>query len=246
MMRSLIKFGSCAMLLVAMTVNANAQSFTEDFDAITVGPGAGGPNTLGNFAGGESSVLSSGTWHALNVSPGGPGSTGWFNSATLPPLTGAGVLNANFNSSTGSNAIDSYFMSPVRTFNNGDTISFFTRTVTAVGFPDRLRLAFSTSGASTNNADFGTTLLTINPGLTLTGYPSVYTQFTAVLSGLGGPTSGRFAFNYNPTNAGPAGANSDFIAIDSVAYTVVAIPEPTSALALVGLCVGGLFRRRRA
>lgn len=243
MLRSLIKFGSCAILLAAMTVNANAQSFTEDFDAPTLGAST----TLGNTVGGDPVVLSSGTWHALNVSPGGAGSTGWFNNITVfPALTGAGQLNANFNSSTGSNSIDSYFMSPVRTFNNGDTISFFTRTVTTVSFPDRLRLAFSSSGASTSNTDFGTTLLTVNPTLTTTGYPSIYTQFSVVLSGLGGPTSGRFAFNYNPINAGPAGANSDFIGIDSVAYTVVAIPEPTSALALVGLCVGGLFRRRRA
>ncbi len=241
MMRSLIKFGSCAMLLVAMTVNANAQSFTEEFTGMPTS------TTLGNTLGGDPVVLSSGTWHALNVSPGGVGSTGWFtNNTVFPALTGTEMLNANFNSSTGSNAIDSYFMSPVRTFNNGDTISFFTRTVPTVSFPDRLRLAFSTSGASTSNLDFATTLTTVNPGLTLAGYPTAWTQFSVVLSGLGGPTSGRFAFNYNPINAGPAGANSDFIGIDSVAYTVVAIPEPTSALALVGLCVGGLFRRRRA
>ncbi len=242
MMRSLIKFGSCAMLLVAMTVNANAQSFTEEFTGMPVS------TTLGNTAGGDSVVLGSGTWHALNVSPGGAGSTGWFtNNTVFPALTGTEMLNANFNNSTGSNAIDNYFMSPVRTFNNGDTISFFTRTVDPATFPDRLRLALSTSGAATTSASFATTLLTVNPGVTVAGYPLTWTQFSAVISGLGGPTSGRFAFNYNPpVPAGPGGSNSDFIGIDSVAYTVSAIPEPTSALALVGLCVGGLFRRRRA
>ena len=242
MMRSLTKFGSCAVLLAAMTVNANAQSFTEGFDTPTLGAST----TIGNTVGGDPVALTSGTWHALNVSTGGPGTSGWFNGAAFTALTGAGQASANFNNSTGANDINSYFMSPVRTFNNGDTISFFTRTVTAPAFPDRLRLALSTSGASTLSASFATTLTTINPGLTVTGYPNVWTQFSVVLSGLGGPTSGRFAFNYNPTTGGPAGANSDFIGIDSVVYTVVAIPEPTSALALVGLCVGGLFRRRRA
>jgi len=233
------------LLIAALSVAAvaaNAQSFTESFDT---GPaGWGTTATFGNTVGGDAMAFSSGTWHALNNSV-PVGTSGWFsNPAVFATNSGAGQLNANFNNTTGNNTIDNYMMSMVRTFNNGDTISFWTRTTTANPFPDRLILKLSQNGASTNVADFSTTLLTINPNL-LTGaanYPEVYTQFTATISGLSGPTSGRFAFNYNVTSGGPSGANSNFIGIDDVAYT--AVPEPASMAAL-GLGVAALLRRRR-
>jgi hypothetical protein len=151
-------------------------------------------------------------------------------------------LNANFNNTTGTNTINNLMMSPVRTFNNGDTISFWTRTFSPATFPDRMRLLLSTNGASTAVGDFSTVLLDINSGLTTTGYPTVYTQFSATLTGLGGPTSGRFALNYFVPGGGPSGANSDFIGIDDVQYT--AVPEPGSMIAL-GLGAAALVARRR-
>ena len=107
----------------------------------------------------------------------------------------------------------------------------------------------STNGASSNLGvtandvgDFTTLLLDINPTLTTTGYPSTWTQFSATVTGLGGPTTGRFAFRYFTPNGGPSGANSDYIGID----TVNIVPEPASAAVLA---IGGLTliaRRRRA
>jgi hypothetical protein len=63
------------------------------------------------------------------------------------------------------------------------------------------------------------------------------------LSGLNGPESGRFAFRYNVTDAGPLGANSNYIGVDTVDFSK--IPEPASALFLVGLGLGTCLIRRR-
>lgn len=226
-------------LLAGIAVGANAQSFTDGFEGAVFG---GGTNASGNTVGGDD-ITSVVTWRAINNSA-PVGATGWFNGAVFPANTGTGQVSANFNSTTGANAIDNWLLSPTRTFNNGDTISFFTRTVTTPAFPDRLILKMSTAGASSVLTNFTTTLTTVNGGLTVAGYPNVWTQFTATITGLGGPTSGRFAFNYNVPNAGPSGANSDFIGIDDVVYTAAPVPEPATltALALGGLA---LLRRRK-
>lgn len=225
--------------LSVVAVAANAQSFSESFDTGPAGYIDGTNTTFGNTAGGDAMAFSSGTWHARNVST-PVGTTGWFNNpGVFATHSGAGQLNANFNNTTGANTIDNYMMSPVRTFSAGDTISFWTRTVDAPFFPDRLILKLSTAGASVNAADFSTTLLTVNNGLTTGGYPNVYTQFSVTLASGG---TGRFAFNYNVPSGGPAGANSDFIGIDDVQYT--AVPEPAS-MAVLGLGVAALLRRRR-
>jgi len=222
-------------------ISSAAFAFTESFDTGPTGWIGGGTVTFGNTSGGDAMAFSSGTWHALNASS--PlGTTGWFNNnSVFAPNSGAGQANANFNNTTGTNTINNFLMSPVVTFNNGDTISFWTRTVASPAFPDRLRLVMSTNGASTAVGDFSTVLVSVNETLTLAGYPNTWTQFTGTVSGLGGPTSGRFAFNYNVTGGGPSGNNSDFIGIDDVTYT--AVPEPASLTAL-GLGALALLRRR--
>lgn len=229
----------------ALSVMAHAQSFIESFDTGPTGWVDTTVTNFGNAAGGQSMAFASGTWHALNNSS--PlGLSGWFsnNLTTAPfgPHSGAGLANANFQNGAGLATIDNYMMSPVRTFNNGDQISFWTRTVDAPGFPDRLILKLSTAGASTSVASFTTTLLTVNPSLTTAGYPNTWTFFTTTITGLGGPTSGRFAFNYNVPSGGPNGANSDYIGIDDVRYS--AVPEPGSMIAL-GLGAAALVARRR-
>ncbi len=224
--------------LAIVAVGANAQSFTESFDTGPSGFSDGTVTTFGNTPGGDAMAFASGTWHAVNASA-PVGLTGWFNNnSVFAPHSGSGQLNANFNNTTGANTINNYMMSMVRTFSAGDTISFWTRTVDSPFFPDRLRLVLSTNGASTNVADFSTVLLSVNEGLTTTGYPNAWTQFSVTLTSGG---TGRFAFNYNVPNGGPSGANSDFIGIDDVAYT--AVPEPATMAAL-GLGVAAMIRRR--
>lgn len=244
-----------ATSILAIASASFAQSFSEGWENGPAGFGDATVITWGN-SGATNMAFGSGTWVALNnstTSAGAPavGTTGWFNtSAAVTPVfasqAGAAQLNGNFNATTGANNIDLLMMSPVRLFKNGDTISFFTRTVDSPAFPDRLNLKFSSNGASTLATDFTTTLLTVNSGLTTTGYPNTWTQFSVTLSGLAsGGVNGRFAFDYNVTNGGPSGSNSDFIGIDTVQYTAVTVPEPASMAAL-GLGALALIRRRRA
>lgn len=165
-------------------------------------------------------------WASQNLSA-PVGTTGWFqgNTAVFPAQSGAptSYIGANFNNTAGTGTISNWLFTPNLTFQNGDEISFWTRTVGAPAFPDRLELRMSTNGASvdagassTSVGDFTNLLLTVNSGLTTAGYPNAWTRFTATVSGLAGPTSGRFAFRYFVTNGGPSGANSDYIGIDNV------------------------------
>ncbi len=157
------------------------------------------------------------------------GLTGWFqgNTSVFNAQAGAATsyIGANFNNTTGANTISNWLMTPQLNLVNGDILTFWTRTAAQV-FPDRLQVRLSTAGASTNVGtlatdvgDFTTLLLDINPTLTPTGYPDVWTQYTITLSGLPINASGRFAWRYFVTNGGPSGANSDYIGIDTVDFS---------------------------
>ncbi|HUR98636.1 MAG TPA: choice-of-anchor J domain-containing protein [Pyrinomonadaceae bacterium] len=193
--------------------NVRAQAITEAFDNITTLPAAG--------------------WFTQNNSA-PVGTTSWFqgNPAVFPAQAGAtnSYIGGNFNATTGTNTISLWLLTPNRTFNNGDTIKFWTRNPTDNPFPDRLEVRLSTNGASTNVGatstsvgDFTTVLTTINPGLAVGGYPEVWTEFTLTLSGLpAGGVSGRVAFRYFVTGGGPTGDNSNYIGIDTFSYTPAA------------------------
>jgi hypothetical protein len=92
--------------------------------------------------------------------------------------------------------------------------------------------------------DFSTLLLSVNPNLAtgIANYPNTWTQYTATVSGLAGPTSGRFAFRYHVTNGGPNGANSNYIGIDTLSYE--AVPEPMTMTVLALGAVAALRKRR--
>jgi hypothetical protein len=211
-----------------------AQNFSEGFDDINTLAGSGwqvGPN---------------------NSAP--IGVTNWFqgNSAVFNAQAGAptAYIAANFNNTAGVGTISNWLLAPTRTLSNGDSFSFWTRTVDQPGFPDRLQVRMSLNGASTDVGatatsvgDFTTLLLDINPSYSTGGYPNTWTNFVVNISGLGGPTSGRLAFRYFVENAGPSGANSDYIGIDTVNYTQV-VPEPAT-MAVLGIGAAALLRRRR-
>lgn len=202
-----------AMMFVFGNSTANGQSFTEGFD----------------------NVVPTDWLVQNNSSP--VGTASWFTGNTLvfPAHSGAPTSYAgvNFNSGAGVATISNWLISPNRVFRNGDTIRFYTRTVSTGGFPDRLQVRLSTAGTSTrvgSNAtsvgDFSNLLLDINPTYTTNGYPSEWTLQTITIAGLTVPTSGRFAFRYFVENAGPSGLNSDYIGIDTLTYSSVG---PTAA-----------------
>lgn len=197
-------------------------------------------------------------WVMQNLSnPLGPTSWVQGNDVEFPSHMGPAnsYLAAGFMSAgSGMNAtISNWFISPVLDLNNGDTISFWTRSATPsdqTEFADRLQLRLSTNGASTNVGgtansvgDFAQLLLDINSMYNQSAerYPSSWTQFSATVTGLSESTQGRFAFRYFVQNGGPDGINSNYIGIDTLEY--LAIPEPAS-LALLALPL--LLLRRRS
>lgn len=187
----------------------SSADFSEGFDDITVLPGAG--------------------WSFQNLS--NPlGTLDWFqgDDAVFPAQAGPATsyAAANFNSAADVGTISNWMLTPEMALNDGDTISFWTRTPTGSSYPDRLEVRLSTAGASTNVGadetsvgDFTTVLVNVNPSLTVGGYPEVWTQFTAVLSGIPSGATGRIGFRYYVTDAGPRGSNSNYIGIDTFEYT---------------------------
>ncbi|OAB62941.1 hypothetical protein AY599_13385 [Leptolyngbya valderiana BDU 20041] len=188
-----------------------SSNFSEAFDDITTLPGAG--------------------WSLQNLSE--PlGTSDWFqgNDTVFPAHEGASnaYIGANFNNTTGgTGVISNWLMTPEIELFNGTQMSFWTR-VPSNAFPDRLEVRLSTSGpstfagaSSTDVGDFDTLLLSIDPNLE-GNYPTDWTEFTVTVSGLAAPTSGRLAFRYFVTDAGPSGTNSNYIGIDTVS-----VAQPT-------------------
>lgn len=202
-------------------------------------------------------LFNGGGWTQINRSnPVGP-ATYLQGGASLSPAQ-SGPANSfavvNFAStgspdgSSGSGTISNWAITPTLVYDNGDTVSFWTRSGGL--FPDRLELRFSANGASadvgsTENSvgDFSTLLLSINPTLAAGGYPTQWTQFTTTISSLPAPTSGRVAFRYFVTDGGPDGGNSNIIGLDTLSITPT--PEPAVA-SLIALGASGLVRARRS
>jgi uncharacterized delta-60 repeat protein len=131
--------------------------------------------------------------------------------------------------------ISNWLLTPPVTLQNGAFLNFATRTVDVPQFPDRLQVRMSTNGTSTDVGttefdvgDFTVLMLDINPNLTTTDYPNVWSYFTVTVSGLASPTTGRLAFRYFVPNGGPYGPNGDYIGVDQVAfYCTPPPPTPT-------------------
>lgn len=206
-------------------------------------------------------------WVAKNLSTrnasGSPWSTGVGitdadDNIVVTPQSGAGFALASYTSvGSGTGTISNWLISPLITgMKNGDLFSFYTTTAPDSEFPDRLEFRMSTGsgtdvGASTTSVGtFTKSLLSINAGLVVGGYPDAWTLYTVTLSGLTAPVDGRVAFRYFVTSGGPTGDNSNIIGVDNFSYTSAAtnaVPEPGSVtLVLAGMgVIAGLQRRRR-
>jgi len=131
----------------------------------------------------------------------------------------------NYNSTTGAGTISNWLFTPVVNVQNGDVVTFYTRKGgdgTGTVYADNLQLRMSTNGAFTTDpsggaaglGDYTNLLVEVNAGLTTTDYPFTWTQYSYTVTGLTGLTDVKFAFRYYVTSGGPAGDNSDIIAID--------------------------------
>jgi hypothetical protein len=217
---------------------ASAQVLTENFN---------NPTTLLNRG-----------WFTQNSSPSPDSGGSWGPGGGLfdPPASApngsywATDVTATSDQSATGVTLSDWLGTPVLNINNGDRISFFTRTRNPEEGPSRLEIRLSTNGASTNVGttptsvgDFTTVLGTVNPSLAANVYPTSWTQFTFTVSGLAGPATGRIAFRYFITYGGFNAPNGDTIGLDSVSY----VPEPTSLtlLAFVAMPAAGAAVRRR-
>src|SRR5688572_27095709 len=121
-------------LAAVVSGSAFAQSFTEGFEGCAT-PGT--TAAIGPLPG----------WTVLNEST-PPATThgGWFaQTATGPfgPNSGNVYAASNWSSvSTGVGTNNNWLIAPTRTLNNGDTISFFTRSINS-SFPDRMFVKMS-------------------------------------------------------------------------------------------------------
>jgi len=208
-----------ATLLAAAILSISglrAQSYTEGFTNISNLTNATGGWTIKN----NSSPVGTSTWVqgvATNFTA--------YNGANTA------YASVNFNSTGSSGTISNWFITPNRTYRNGDVFSFYTRIPWGTEIPDRLEVRLSTNGTSSNVGttatdvgDYSTLLLSVNPTLTTGVYPKTWTRYSITISGLTAPTSGRIAFRYYVTGAGSNGANSNLIAIDEVTYTAYTCP----------------------
>jgi PEP-CTERM motif len=180
------------------------------------------------------------------------GSTGWFQGDDSVFTSQAGAsdayIAANFNNAGFGGDISNWLISPILTLENGETLAFYTRTEAGgAPFNDHLEVRLSTNSGSSNVGttatsvgDFTTLLLTVNPLLN-GSYPESWTQFTATISGLGAPVSGRLAFRYDVADTS---VNADYIGIDTVSVTASPVPEPAT-LTMLGIGLAGLNLRRR-
>ena len=211
----------CALLAVAGTVAA--QSFTEEFDDITLLAGQGW------FFQNNSSPIGILSW-APSTEERVTRDRGEYQGVdTVFPAYSGGptsYIADNYNATAGVGTISDWLLTHQVCFVNGDPLTFWTRTATGSAYPDRLQVRLSLAGASTNVGtgpedvgDFTTLLVDVNPTLAVGGYPEVWTQFTATVTGAPTPTCGRFAFRYYVTGGGPSGNNSNYIGVDLVQFT---------------------------
>jgi hypothetical protein len=122
-----------------------------------------------------------------------------------------------------------WLLTPELPLDNGYVFSFWTRTMRDFLWADRMEVRLSTAGASTDVGtlasdvgDFSRLLLTINPTLAQGGYPMYdWAHYSLRLTGIPPGVTGRFAFRYYVTEAGPSGAgtnNGAYIGLDTVEY----------------------------
>jgi len=194
------------------------RAFSEDFDSLALAIGKG--------------------WIAINNSK--PAGTSTWHQGVDQPLATGGTMgfpayrwhtrkteyaSCDYTCAGGLATISCWLVSPVLKLSNGDTLSFWTRTVDPVLYPDRLQVRLNLSSETADVGSdpesvgaFGQLLFDINKDLNKTDYPMTWKKYQWVVDGLhpGEVRNGRIAFRYYVTQGGPSpdSKNSDTIGID--------------------------------
>jgi hypothetical protein len=132
----------------------------------------------------------------------------------------------NYNSTTGANTISNWLITPILNLQNGDVVTFYSRKGgdgTGPIYPDRMEMRLNTTNTAaagnpvgpTGVGAFTTMAVSINPNLTTSDYPFVWTQYSYTMTGLTGVVPCKVGFRYFVTDGGPGGNNSDIIGLDT-------------------------------
>jgi hypothetical protein len=221
------------------------ESCWESFEGAVYPPG----QTNGSFF-----LLESGHWYARNRSQ--SAGVGVFAGDAFAAVDGDDYVAMDVNATTTQNVngliISVWLITPMLVINNGDTLTFWTRTTPGSTKPDRLEVRMSTQGTSVYTGsnsgsgsqqangvgDFIYLLHSVNPLLEVGGYPDTWTEITVKIAGLEAPAVGRLAFRYYLPSAGVNAPNGNYIGIDCVRYTVsddAQPPEPDCCVPHGGL-----------
>lgn len=203
-----------AIFLVFACCQNNFAQIAEDFDVVFGQMAGDGDNPpLENWSG----VLNSSDFGPTGIFPGIDELCGFFDAQEGEP---GAYIAMNFNNArlTESDTTSTWLMTPEISLADRTMVSFYTRTIAASAFPDRLVVRVSTNGDSTNVGkgpldlgDFQTVLLDINPNHEFGGFPEEWTKFEVELEGFGN-VSGRIAFHYFNESMN---MNGNYIGIDT-------------------------------
>jgi hypothetical protein len=246
----LLVFASTLVAVTSRNVRATSYVTENGLQNVIATPTAAcTPPLIQNFD--DVTTLPNSGWTQINHSqPIGAGVWAQGNPDAYPAQSGAPNAYATVGFESGINVatLSNWLIMPAVRLQNGDSITFWTRTVTNVNFPDRLQVRLSVNGDSTNVGttstdvgDFSTLLLDINPTYLAGGdgsYPTDWTQYTVIVNGAPSPVLGRFAFRYFVENGGPGGNNSDGIGLDTVSVDSCLTPVSMGGTVTYGNAIG--------
>lgn len=220
------------ILICFFPLLGNAQNFVEDFVDV--------PSLYLNgwFQVNNSSPMGTGTWEQ---------DFGNFD-APFGPDNSSIVVGYTSIVAGQSGDISNWLITPTINCTEGDSIIFYTRSFQNAAYPDRLELRLNRTNtidvgiSITSVGDFDTTLLTINPTLTIStgGYPMIWTRYAVMIEGISPSTPCRIGLRYFVTDGGQAGVNSSTIGIDHFEYKSVftGIENETPLQAFVSMSNG--------
>ena len=233
----------------ASIINSQPTASQQGFDTYTV-PGDSLPTGWSAVTTGSTGVynpfVTPGQPYDATVQPYG------FDAQSGPATSYAGFSWAAGYDGSSWSFINTWLLSDSQTLNNGDVVSFWAREQSTASTTNRLEVRLSTNGDSAyigqsgdpnGVGDFSTLLTSINPTLTVDGFPDQWTQFTATVSGLNGPTTGRIGFRYNLSNQELVGGSGGYIGVDTFSINPTVVPEPAT-IVIYGLGFTGLIFRQ--